>query len=309
LREVSVIVSTYTAERYDYVLQCLRSLKKQTLQPKEVILVLDPDQKLIEFYKQRMPNDVKFAISEGFGLSNARNAGVKKAEGEIIAFIDDDAIADEDWLRSLVKSYDDEQVLGVGGLIEPLWETLRPSWFPEELYWIVGCSYMGLPKKKAYVRNPIGCNMSFRKQAFEKIGYFKTDIGRLGKKLTACEEAEFSMRILKRCPNARIVYDSSAVVWHRVSGKRVSLRYMLRRSFYEGFSKALISHAMSNPYSSLSVESRYLKHLLKIAIPTRIKRMHKSGNFGELITLILSMGSVLTGYFITKHRRGPKLME
>lgn len=298
LKEVSVVISTYAIDRLSYVLGCIESLKKQSLLPKEIILVLDQDHHLIEFYKSHMPDGVKIIVSEGYGLSKARNAGVKNTEGEIVAFIDDDAIADKHWLENLVKNYDDPCVVGVGGFIKPMWGSGRPKCFPEELDWIVGCSYKGLPRRKSSVRNPIGCNMSFRKSIFEKVGYFKADIGRFGKKLLAGEEAELSIRVREKIPKSKIVYDPSVVVYHIVHKSRTNLTYLMKRSFYEGASKALITNSKSNPLEALSTEDRYLKYLLKVAIPLRLKRIHKFESICQLMILVISICSVLTGYLV-----------
>lgn len=296
LKEVSVVLSAYSRDRLDQVLDCISSLRAQSLLPKEIILVLDPDQGLVDFYRFRLPDYVKVVVSEGFGLSKARSAGVKKAEGEVIAFIDDDAIAEKDWLKNLVKNYDASCVVGVGGFVEPIWESNRPVWLPEELNWIVGCSYKGLPECKATVRNPIGCNMSFRKSVFEKVGYFRFDIGRFGKKLLAGEEAEISTRILEKIPNSKIIYDPSAVVHHRVDKGRVSLRYVWKRSFYEGFSKALIIRQKGNSPTTLSTEYHYFKGLIKVAIPSRLKRIYKYENMAQLVTLLFSLCAVFMGF-------------
>jgi glycosyltransferase involved in cell wall biosynthesis len=304
LKGVSVIISTFSIDRANHVASCIKSLRKQTLLPEEIILVLDPDEALLEFYKSCMPHDVKIVVSEGYGLSYARNAGVKNAKGEIIAFIDDDAVADERWLENLVKSYDDLHVVGVGGLIKPIWESSRPIWFPEELNWTVGCSYKGLPERKTYVRNPIGCNMSFRKDVFEKVGYFRTSIGRVGKKLMASEEMELSIRILEKIPKSKIVYDHSTTVYHKVPKSRANVKYVVKRSLYEGFSKALITNFIKqNPTSILSVEERYLKYLLEISIPLRLKRIYKLKSASQLLVLLTSTFLVLMGYFIGRLKK------
>ena len=303
MKEVSVVVSTYSKARLSYLLDCIESLRKQSFKPVEVILVLDPVPDLVEFYKSRLSDDVKIVVSENCGLSNARNAGVKSARGEIIAFIDDDAVADERWLKNLVKNYDDSWAVGVGGLIKPIWENNRAAWFPEELDWVVGCSYKGLPESKSYVRNPIGCNMSFRKEIFEKVGYFRTDIGRLGKKPVAGEEAEFSLRILEKIPRAKIVYDPWAIVYHKVPKSRTNLGYLLKRSFYEGLSKGLISNSKSNPLKALSTEDRYLRYLLKVAIPSRLMRIYKLRSASQLLALLTSTFLVLMGYLVSRLKK------
>ena len=94
LKEVSVVVSTYSKDKLSQVLDCIKSLKCQSLPPKEIILVLDPDKDLVDFYKSCIPDGVKIVVSNQYGLSEARNTGVRNAEAEIIAFIDDDAMAD-----------------------------------------------------------------------------------------------------------------------------------------------------------------------------------------------------------------------
>lgn len=300
MKDVSVIVSTYSKDRLNQILDCIKSLQKQLLMPREIILVLDPDQDLVDFYKSHVPDDVKIVVSNEYGLSEARNAGIKNAEAEIITFIDDDAIAEKNWLKALVKNYYDPRIVSVGGLIKPLWEGKRPRWFPEELNWVVGCSYKGLPEQRSYIRNPIGCNMSFRKTIFEKVGHFRSDIGRFGKKLLSGEEAEFSLRILEKIPNSKIIYEPSAVVYHKVTRRRASLKYLWKRSFYEGISKALIANSKSNISKTLLTEDRYLKYLLKAAIPSRIKRIYKIENLCHLLALLFSMCAVFAGFLLAK---------
>jgi len=304
LEKISVVISTYSKDRLSYLLDCIKSLKMQSLKPDEIILVLDPYPDLVKFYMSKLTDDLKIVVSEKCGLSNARNAGVKNAEGEIIAFIDDDAVADENWLENLVKNYEDPNVVGVGGLIRPWWQGGHPAWFPEELNWIVGCSYKGLPERKASVRNPIGCNMSFRKTIFEKVGYFRSDIGRLGKKLLAGEEPELSMRILESIPNSKIIYEPSAMVHHRVEKRRTSIKYLWERSFYEGLSKATIRNPNEGFSNALSTEDRYLKYLLKSAIPSRLRRIYNFESLCQLMVLIFSLSAVFIGFSLGRFGKG-----
>ena len=303
MRNVSVVISTYSKERARYLSECIRSLKNQSLKPDEIILVLDPFPDLIEFYKSRFSNDVLIVVSEKRGLSNARNAGIKNANGDIICFLDDDAVADEKWLENLVKSYTDKNVVCVGGFIRPFWEHGTPKWFPEELYWIVGCSYKGLPEHKAVVRNPIGCNMSFRKEVFKKVGLFRTDIGRFGKRLQGSEEPELTIRILKSIKKSKIIYDPSAVVHHKIPKQRGSLKYVWVRSFYEGLSKAAITDKSINS-EELATESSYLKYILSIAIPSRLKRIYDFEESSKILVSIFSISAVFSGFVTGKLMRG-----
>lgn len=297
MSNVSIIVSTYTQKRLSDIQNCLASLEKQTRQPDEVLLVLDPKDELVEFYKKRVPASVKIVVSSGVGLSHARNTGVKQAQGSIVAFIDDDALADPCWLENSLINFENRAVVGVGGFVSANWETARSCWLPEELDWIVGCSYKGLPTKRAEIRNPIGCNMCFRKEVFNQIGYFRTDIGRFGSMLLCNEETEFAIRALKRLPHAKIMYDPSAVVYHRVRRDRERLGYVWTRSFYEGISKAIISFKSESP-SVLSTENSYLKLLIAKSIPRRLKRFYRKNQSSELLALLVSLTAVSSGFLV-----------
>ncbi|MBT8172280.1 glycosyltransferase [Candidatus Bathyarchaeota archaeon] len=294
--DVSVIVSVFSISRSNEVLNCLKSLEFQSLSPKEIIVVVDPDIELINYYESKLPPFVKLVISKKRGLSNARNEGIKSSTSDIVAFIDDDAIAEVDWLRNLIKNYDDPQVVSVGGYIEPKWEGKRPKWFPRELDWIVGCSYKGLPERREYVRNAIGCNMSFRKKIFYEVGFFRTDVGRFGKHLLGSEEPELSNRILSAIPNSKIIYEPNAVVHHSVARFRQKINYIWRRSYYEGLSKAILISSQKKSGKKLSTENEYIKYLIGWAIPSRLKKFYKLRNLAQLMTIFISTFAVFLGF-------------
>lgn len=297
-KEISVIISAYSTQQLVDVKRCIGSLKNQTLLPQEIILVLDSDETLINFYRVKMPKDVKIVDSNGIGLSNARNVGIKNATGEFVAFIDDDAYADNEWLEHLIKNYEDAEVIGVGGFAKPLWESGRPKWFPEEIDWVVGCSYKSLLKRKQTVRNPIGCNMSFRRTLFEKVGYFNANVGRVGKKLISGEEAAFSINALAKVSGSKIIYEPNAVVSHKVPRKRATITYLMSRSYYEGFSKGLIAQfELKNGYF-LSSENEYLRFLFTVTLPSKLKRLYSFQSIHQLLALLASTSFVLIGFVI-----------
>jgi glucosyl-dolichyl phosphate glucuronosyltransferase len=301
---ISVVISTYTMDMKDQVLDCISSIEKQTFQPDEILVVLDPKQELLRFFKSVLPSGVKVIESEGFGLSNARNTGVKHANGEIVAFIDDDAVADKDWLTNIFKNYSESSVAGVGGRVIPIMpEGKSFGWFPEELNWVIGCSYKGQSNRREEVRNPIGCNMSFRRSIFEVVGYFRHDVGRLGKALLDGEEPEFSIRVHQLLPNAKIINDPSAIVFHKVSLKRVTFKYLWKRSFYQGFSKALINNSLGDTMVDLDIERRYLRYLLTSSVKSRFSRLYNLKNLVQLITLLISSSIVFFGFVVGKVRK------
>jgi cellulose synthase/poly-beta-1,6-N-acetylglucosamine synthase-like glycosyltransferase len=182
-------------------------------------------------------------------------------------------------------------------LIKPLWESKRPSWFPEELDWIVGCSYKGLPTKKGVIRNPIGCNMSFRRSVIEEVGYFSTAVGRIGNNLLGHEDTEFGIRVTNRLKDTKILYDPEAVVYHRVPANRASLKYIIKRSYTEGFSKAFFSHTGSTPKSALNTEREYLRALLMSA-SNRLFPSKVQTNTTQLFIILVATMMVFLGYIV-----------
>lgn len=253
--QVSVILCAYTEERWELLLEAVASLQVQKLPPAEIILVVDHNPALLERARRELPGLTVIANQGSQGLSGARNSGLAAAHGQIIAFIDEDAAAAPDWLARLVDRYRDEDVLGVGGSIQPIWSAGKPAWFPEEFLWVVGCTYRGLPTATQPIRNLIGCNMSFRRHAFTLAGTFREGIGRIGKRPLGCEETELCIRMLQQ-PGSTLLYEPSARVEHHVSPERSRLRYFLSRCYAEGLSKALVSSLVGRK-RGLASERKY----------------------------------------------------
>ncbi len=195
LPSASVVICAYTQERWNWLMAAIESVQRQSVEPREVIVVVDHN---VRLYKRLLTdsNNIYAVESSGAkGLSGARNSGVLAATGEVVAFLDDDAEAGPDWLARQLRLYADPAVLGVGGRVDPLWEQGRPRHFPPELDWIVGCSHQGLPHVAAEVRNVIGASMSFRRIVFERAGLFDEKMGR-DATLRSCEETELCIRAL-----------------------------------------------------------------------------------------------------------------
>jgi glycosyltransferase involved in cell wall biosynthesis len=242
--DVSVVICAYTEARWDDLVTAVESVQQQSAPPREIVVVIDHNASLLERVRRHFPDVVAVDNKESRGLSGARNTGVAVARGEVIAFLDDDAVAAHDWLAQLNAGYSDPLVLGVGGTIKPMWVDGRPNWFPEEFNWVVGCTYRGTPRKTAPVRNLIGCNMSFRREVFEVIGGFRNGIGRVGTHPVGCEETELCIRANQRWPQSVLLYESRARVHHRVPSSRACWDYFRARCYAEGLSKALVARSV-----------------------------------------------------------------
>ena len=122
----------------------------------------------------------------------------------------------------------------------PLWADGVPAWFPPEFGWVVGCSYTGQPERTAPVRNPIGANMSFRREPVLAVGGFRVEVGRVGADALGGEETELSIRLGQHYPGTRILHEPAAVVHHHVPADRGRWAYYRRRCWAEGVSKAQV---------------------------------------------------------------------
>ena len=259
--DVSVVVCAYSDERWDDLVAAVRSLARQTVAPREVVVVVDHNPGLLARAREELPGIVAIANEEPRGLSGARNSGLARASGAVVAFLDDDALAAPDWIERLGAPYADERVIAVGGSVVPLWATRRPRAFPQEFDWVVGCSYRGLPRALSPVRNLIGANMSFRRRVFDEVGGFRTGIGRVGTLPVGCEETELCIRARHRDPGAIVLFDPEARVLHRVPAARTRWRYFASRCWSEGISKAIVA-GIAGRRDALSSERAYAARAL-----------------------------------------------
>ena len=262
---ISVVICAFTLDRLQVLGEAVDSLRAQTLPPHEVVLVIDHAPELLEEVRGRWP-DLKIVPNrEKQGLSGARNTGVAEATGEVVAFLDDDAIADHDWLRRLADAYADPKVLGAGGTVRPRWVEGQPSWFPPEFDWVVGCTHSGMPRQLEPVRNLVGANMSFRRAPLLEVGGFSHDLGRVGTLPVGCEETDLSIRVHQRWPEAEILYDPAAEVEHVVPATRGKVRYFVDRCRAEGRSKAVLT-GMVGSDDGLSSERSYVRRTLPLGV-------------------------------------------
>jgi GT2 family glycosyltransferase len=276
---VSVVVCTHSDERWDELVRAIDSVERQSHAPVELVVVVDHNLALLERARAWWPSAKVVANAGARGLSAARNTGVANASGGVIAFLDDDAVAAPDWLERLLEPYAQEQVVAVGGRVDPDWVGGRPSWFPGEFDWVVGCTYTGMPLSRRPVRNVIGANMSFRREVFEELDGFRSEIGRTGSVPAGCEETELCIRAGRRWPDGSVLYEPGAVVRHRVPPARGTLRYFVSRCFAEGRSKAVVSRLVG-PGSALSAEARYTAAVLPAGVGRGLADAVRRGDRG-----------------------------
>ena len=301
---VSVVICAYTMERLPHIYEAVDSVLRQTLPPHEVVLAVDHNQELFQKLGAELGDRVSLVHNDGTarGAVVTDNVGIRHCTGDIVAFMDDDAAADSNWLNNLVKHYRDERVVATGGKLVPVWEVRRPPWFAEELDWVVGGTYKGHPETRTEVRNLILCNMSVRREIFDSAGFFTTEFGRR-KNWGTGAESEFFLRLKRHFPGSAILYEPEAVVYHKVAPRRANLKYVLLRSYNEGFHKALIRKAFAGlSRDPLSMEHSYLRYVVR-SVLSRLARFFNRGNLCQAGSITACVAATGAGYLVGMLKR------
>jgi GT2 family glycosyltransferase len=291
--DASVVICAYTDARWATLTAGVTALDAQTTPPREVILSIDHNDDLAQRARKAFPQALVVANDEKPGLSGARNTGVRHASGKIVVFLDDDARPEPDWLETLIAAFDDPGVVGAGGVALPDWPNgARPAWLPSEMYWVIGCSYTGLPTRPAPVRNPIGANMAFRGPALRAVGGFVTGIGRVGATPLGCEETEIAIRV-REATGGTVLHIPEARVFHSVTAARVTWRYFLARCWAEGLSKALVARHVGSE-RALASERIYATRVLPRGVGRGVRDLLAGDLAGLARALAIVAGLAVT---------------
>ena len=303
--KVSVVVCTYTMERYDVFTEAVESALSQTHDPVEVVLVIDGNptvyDRTLEDFGDR-DNVVVHDNSENRGISYSRTKGAKLASGEIVAFIDDDGVAAEDWIAKHVETYKRTDAVAVAGYVAPNWRTEKPDFFPEEFYWLVGCTEHGFAEDGDNIRNGYGSNVSYKRDVFLTVGGYDVNTGRKGDQHIQAHEAPVGIRIREEYGKS-VVYVEDAVVYHTLFDYRGEFRWLVFRSFWQGFSKRVMELLYPGTQGN---ESAFLKDLFVRAIPTRAKQVvgkRSTKPIKEALAILVFTGAVGLGYLYGFMRR------
>jgi O-antigen biosynthesis protein len=302
---ISVIVCAFSAARSDQLLEAITSLQTQTTPAFEVLVVIDHNDNLLDWVRAKGLGVVAVASTGERGLSGARNTGVGRAQGDIVAFLDDDAVAGPDWIARLTAAYEDTSVVGVGGGAHPNWEARQPVWFPNEFGWVVGCSYRGLPERPSEVRNFLGCNMSFRREILQSTGGFESSLGRIGDRPLGCEETELCIRIGERFPDGRLLFDPAIAVSHRVPNSRARFSYFRRRCYSEGLSKSQVTRLVGSQ-AGLASERSYAARVLTTGLAIELRRVPSrdgAAALGRAGAILAGFASTAAGFAVGTLRR------
>jgi glycosyltransferase involved in cell wall biosynthesis len=291
---ISVVVCTHTWRRASLVVDCVASVLANSVQPAELVVVVDGNPDLRVHLDGELPAAVTLLDSDGTGVSEARNSGLARVGADLVAFIDDDATAQPDWLAELLAAFVAlPAAAAVGGRIVPAWEA-SGAWLPDELLWVVGCTYAGHPQGPQPIGRPIGCNMAFRSDALRQAGGFPREFGPSGQALKSHsnEEIVTALAVRQRFGDDAIWYWPTAVVRHFVPASRLRWPYLVERCLAEGRSKADVRRL--HGAASMRYDRGYLVHTLLPAIRHYAARAVAGDPAAASSVLVASSGLLLT---------------
>jgi len=288
---VSVVICTYNRARYLYAL--LQSLAKGSASPASYeIVVVDNNStdnthnECLRFQKDFPDVTLRYVVEPNQGLSYARNRGIHESQGEVVVYVDDDALVNENYILTYATFFNNHsQAVAAGGPILPQYDGCEePDWmshYTRQL--ITGKLWLGEKEREfpngAY---PGGGNAAYRKSVFEAVGLFNVELGRKGDSLIGAEEKDLFDKMTTR--GMKFYYLPTAILYHLIPPKKLTEDY---------FNQLTYSIGVSERYRTLQIgRSKYAVRLGK-----------------ELVkwcgTLVLWTGFALKGQF----NKGNKLIS
>lgn len=253
---ISAVICTHNREQY--LGAAIDSLLAQSMgeygpDSYEIIVVDNAStDKTAEIARSRVakaPTSVQYLYESQLGLSAARNAGAAAARGKIVAYLDDDAEASEQWLASLLPVFEQNEKIAIaGGKVTLIWPpgARPPSWLSDDLASGLGAYDLG--DQLVYIDQPAltprGLNYALRKSFLLEVGGFDLKLGRVGKNLLSNEEQQMTRLALDR--GWQVAYVPAALAAHNVAIARMKPSWFLRRSWWQGISESYREQVSGN---------------------------------------------------------------
>ena len=227
---ITVVVCTHNGQKT--IRKCLEGLSKIEYNKYEVLIIDDGSTDTVMETVNQFP--FRSISTKPIGLSRARNLGMEKAKGDIVAYIDDDAYPDPHWLSYLAEAFASTDYAAIGG----------PNLLPQRSNLLCEC-VNNTPGTATHVlitdieaEHIPGCNMAFRKEYLASIDGFDAQFR------TAGDDVDICWRIQQA--GWKIGFCAAAVVWHE---RRGSFRGFLKQQFGYGKAEALLEKKWPAKYN------------------------------------------------------------
>ena len=287
---ISVILCTYNRDSYIY--NVLHSIAVGTLPPSEYEIVLvnnnstdRTEEECHRFIADHPEVTFRYCVERQQGLSYARNCGIREANGDVLVYVDDDALVNPEYLQTYADFFArNPEAVAAGGPIMPQYDGCEePSWmshYTRQL--ITGKLYLG-DREREFPRGafPGGGNAAYRRSVFDAVGLFNVELGRKGNSLMGAEEKDLFDKMTTR--GMRFYYLPTAILYHLIPPKKLTQDY---------FDRLTHSIGVSERYRTRQIgTTKYLSRIVKEAVKWAA-------------TLLLWAGFALKGQF----NKGNKLI-
>ena len=296
---LSLVITSYSIRFLGRITRLLESVVNQNYRDFELVYVVEGDLRLLEFVQTRLSNcslgsyKVIYA-NQGIGGSASRNLGIRNSSGELIAFVDDDAILFPDWaeqvIATLTSSY---KFIGIVGRVLPYWEDPKMQWLPAKFHWLVSCStWYDYPDFTPISGHGWGSNLILRRAAFANGVTFSEAIGPKGgaprwRVGIITEDLELVIRIRKN-NDLPLIYNGRVAVWKTVEKERLSPRELTDTVLRVGMARAVTRRVIAAPDSHGSLRSE-LKLIRQIVNPkdSVLGYLQFGNDYGSLIRMLV----------------------
>jgi cellulose synthase/poly-beta-1,6-N-acetylglucosamine synthase-like glycosyltransferase len=307
LPTATVVICAYTLDRWELLKRSVASAQEQTVPPVEIILSIDHNEDLFARARQEWPAGhsapvpvTVVANRYGGRLGSARTTAAEIARGDVLAFLDDDARAETDWLARLLEPYLDPNVVAVGGAPVPEYEVPRPRWFPFEFDWVFGCVYRGLPETRGVTPRLIGASMSVRREALLEIGGFHSDNH---------DDMDMCHRLRLRWPARHVVFEPASVVRHHVPAQRLTWTYFWRRCFFVNKGK-VAAHRNIEGAGNLHADRAFARRTLTDGLAREMRELRRGdvSALARIVAMEVGVALAAAGYALgtVQHWRGSR---
>jgi glycosyltransferase involved in cell wall biosynthesis len=240
---LSVVITTYN--RCDKLRLALDGLGKQSIdKDKFEVWVVDNNSSddtvgTVRDFQDKL--DLHYHLETQQGLGHARDAGFRKAQGEYVAFLDDDAIPTEDWLQALYENILAHEPDCLCGPIFPYYSSDRPRWFKDE-YEIrsLGDDWHIVPEGTTHS----GSNMTWKRSILFDLGGFNVSLGVSGDRFIPGEDSDLFYRYW-RAKKGSVVYDPKIKVLHWTPAYKMRVAYILKRYLTVGVLAAKLNEGIN----------------------------------------------------------------
>lgn len=279
MTEFSVIVVTHN--RAAILRETLESLAGVQYRGSWEVLVVDNNsrddtEEVVRQQRKNFPVCLRYLFEGTPGKYGALNGALRQASGTLVAATDDDAFPEPDWLERAAAGFSRFDCDFVGGPVYPVWRGTPPKWLDARS--ATAGKVLGLQDHGRAARDygengiswPLGVNVAYRRDAFERVGFFDEHLGRVAGTLRNQAQREWHLRA--RAGGLRGIYLPDMVVHHSVEAERLTRRYFHRWFYWHGISRAILYQTQGlhllEPEGALGHEGE--RHVL--GVPTSLWR-------------------------------------